>query len=303
MAVEYGATIGYFPVDEQTCKYLTQTGRTPERVRATEAFYRAQGCFGAAKKGEVDYSQELELDLSGIVPSVAGPKRPQDRIALDNIKSAFEAALTQPLATGGYGKETARSSQEGVDSGDVVIAAITSCTNTSNPGVMVAAGLVAKKAVELGLSVKPTVKTSLTPGSTVVSKYLDAAGLQPYLDKLGFAIAGYSSARASAPRVRSTPRSSSRSWTRTSSRALCSPATQLRSAYPPAGPRIVPREPPLVVAFALAGRVDFDSRGGARHRHQRQAGVPARRLADCRGITAGARHRRESRVLPGHLCR
>ena len=194
MAVEYGATIGYFPVDEQSCKYLLQTGRPEERVRAVEKFYRTQGCFGAARVGEVDYSRVVELDLSTVTASVAGPKRPQDRIPLAEIKSRFESVLAQPLASGGYGKTNPRSRADGgqVGHGDVVIAAITSCTNTSNPGVMLAAGLMAKKAVERGLKAKRWVKTSLTPGSTVVSRYLAATGLQRYLDQLGFTVAGYS---------------------------------------------------------------------------------------------------------------
>jgi aconitate hydratase len=272
MAVEYGATIGYFPVDEQTCKYLTQTGRAPERVRATEAFYRAQGCFGAAKKGEVDYSTVLELDLSSVVPSVAGPKRPQDRIALDDLKRAFEATLTQSTATGGYGKEvvrrpatdvtgkaSARPDAAGVDNGDVVIAAITSCTNTSNPGVMVAAGLVAKKAVERGLSVRSSVKTSLTPGSTVVSKYLDAAGLQPYLDKLGFAIAGYSCGTcvgASGPIDAALEQSIMDQDVVAC--AVLSGNRNFEARIHPAVRASFLASPPLVVAFALAGRVDVD---------------------------------------------
>jgi aconitate hydratase len=220
----------------------------------------------------VDYSKELELDLSTIVPSVAGPKRPQDRIALDNIKSAFEAALIQPLASGGYGKaavrrpatdskgnQSAHWSQEDVDSGDVVIAAITSCTNTSNPGVMVAAGLVAKKAVELGLRVKPSVKTSLTPGSTVVSKYLDAAGLQPYLDMLGFAIAGYSCGTcvgASGPIDAALEQSIMEKDVVAC--AVLSGNRNFEARIHPAVRASFLASPPLVVAFALAGRVDFD---------------------------------------------
>jgi aconitate hydratase len=261
MAVEYGATIGYFPVDEQTCKYLFQTGRSEERVRAVEKFYRAQGCFGAARVGEVDYSRVVELDLSTVTASVAGPKRPQDRIPLAEIKSRFESVLVQPLASGGYGKTNPRSKANGeqVDHGDVVIAAITSCTNTSNPGVMLAAGLVAKKAVERGLRAKPWVKTSLTPGSTVVSKYLEATGLQRYLDQLGFTVAGYSCGTcvgASGPidaELEKTIMDSD-----VVACAVLSGNRNFEARIHPAVRAAFLASPPLVVAFALAGRVDVN---------------------------------------------
>jgi aconitate hydratase len=289
MAVEYGATIGYFPVDEQTCKYLAQTGRPPERVRATEAYFRAQGCFGARRKGEVDYSQVIELDLASVRPSVAGPKRPQDRIPLDEIRARFESVLTQPTASGGYGKAAvdrherprevanigssgasrisgqsrpeARRAFDGehVADGDVVIAAITSCTNTSNPGVMLAAGLVAKKAVEQGLSVKSWVKTSLTPGSTVVSRYLDATGLQTHLDRLGFAVAGYSCGTcvgASGP-IDATLEKSIMDEDIVAC-AVLSGNRNFEARIHPAVRASFLASPPLVVAFALAGRVDID---------------------------------------------
>ncbi|HYC47161.1 MAG TPA: aconitate hydratase AcnA [Burkholderiales bacterium] len=260
MAVEYGATIGYFPVDEQTCRYLAQTGRAEERVRATEAFYRAQGCFGAAREGEVDYSQVIELDLSSVVPSVAGPKRPQDRIALNEIKSRFESVLAQPVAAGGYGRTGRRQGGDGKPrDGDVVIAAITSCTNTSNPGVMVSAGLVAKKAVERGLEVKPWVKTSLTPGSTVVSRYLEATGLQSYLDKLGFAVAGYSCGTcvgASGPIDADLEQAIADSDAVAC--AVLSGNRNFEARIHPAVRAAFLASPPLVVAFALAGRIDID---------------------------------------------
>jgi aconitate hydratase len=179
MSPEYGATVGFFPVDAQTIAYLRQTARSEAQVAATEAYYKLQGCFGPVKPGEVDYSQVLKLDLSTIQPNVAGPKRPQDRIPLANLKSKFESLMKAPVSDGGYGKaEGGRRKAEGVQDGDVVIAAITSCTNTSNPGVMIAAGLVAKKAIERGLKAKPWVKMSLAPGSRVVSEYLNASGLQ-----------------------------------------------------------------------------------------------------------------------------
>ncbi len=261
MAVEYGATIGYFAVDEQTCKYLRQTGRTEERVSAVEKFYRAQGCFGAARAGEVDYSRVLELDLASIVASVAGPKRPQDRIPLSDIKSKFESVLAEPLASGGYGKPSLRSGANGerVDHGDVVIAAITSCTNTSNPGVMLAAGLVARKAVARGLKTKPWVKTSLTPGSTVVSKYLEATGLQRYFDQLGFAVAGYSCGTcvgASGPIDAALEKSIMDNDVVAC--AVLSGNRNFEARIHPAVRAAFLASPPLVVAFALAGRVDID---------------------------------------------
>ena len=260
MAVEYGATIGYFPVDEQTCRYLLQTGRSGEHARAVEAFYRAQGCFGAAREGEVSYSRVLELDLDIVEPNVAGPKRPQDRIPLREIKTRFETALTQPLAEGGYGKAAVRSGSGGeVDHGDVVIAAITSCTNTSNPSVMLAAGLIAKKAVERGLKAKPWVKTSLTPGSTVVSKYLEATGLQRYLDQLGFALAGYSCGTcvgASGPIDAALEKAIAEKDVIAC--AVLSGNRNFEARIHPAVRAAFLASPPLVVAFALAGRVDID---------------------------------------------
>jgi aconitate hydratase len=261
MAVEYGATIGYFPVDEQTCRYLRETGRPEERVRAVERFYRAQGCFGAAREGEVDYSGIVELDLSAVTACVAGPKRPQDRIPLSEIKSRFEHVLMQPATSGGYGKANPRSKTSGgrIDHGDVVIAAITSCTNTSNPGVILAAGLVAKKAVERGLRPKPWVKTSLTPGSTVVSKYLEATGLQRYLDQLGFAVAGYSCATcvgASGPIDPGLEKAITDHDVVAC--AVLSGNRNFEARIHPAVRAAFLASPPLVVAFALAGRIDID---------------------------------------------
>ncbi|MEP6754934.1 MAG: aconitate hydratase AcnA [Chthonomonadales bacterium] len=202
MAPEYGATMGFFPVDDETCRYLTATGRTDDQVDAFRQYFKAQGLFGIPKKGDIDYSETLELDLASVVPSVAGPKRPQDRIELDHLKSEFEDLLTRPVAESGYAKSPEALSVSAVvnlngkgsdtlTNGDVVIAAITSCTNTSNPSVMLAAGLLAKKAVERGLKVRPTVKTSLAPGSRVVTEYLEATGLATYLDKIGFQTVGY----------------------------------------------------------------------------------------------------------------
>jgi aconitate hydratase len=198
MAPEYGATMGFFPVDDKTIAYFEGTGRSVEEIDAFRAYFKAQGLYGIPKAGEIDYSQVLELDLSSILPSLAGPKRPQDRINLDKVKSTFTALFSKPVAENGFAKkpdELAKSHQsfDGTElrNGDVLIAAITSCTNTSNPGVLLAAGLLAKKAVELGLKVKPHIKTSLAPGSRVVTEYLSKAGLLPYLEKLGFSVAAY----------------------------------------------------------------------------------------------------------------
>jgi aconitate hydratase len=202
MAPEYGATMGFFPVDEETCTYLTATGRTNEQVEAFRNYFKAQGMFGIPRKGECQYSQMLELNLADVQPNVAGPKRPQDRIALSDLKNKFTELLSKPVKENGYNKpaETLKQTvgvirdgkQVGtLGHGDVLIAAITSCTNTSNPSVMLAAGLLAKKAVEKGLTVKSTVKTSLAPGSRIVTEYLQKTGLQPALDQLGFNIVGY----------------------------------------------------------------------------------------------------------------
>jgi len=198
MAPEYGATMGFFPVDNKTLDYFEGTGRTEDEIEAFAAYFKAQGLFGIPKAGDIDYSQTLELDLSSVTPSLAGPKRPQDRIDLDRVKSTFTSLFAKPVADNGFAKKPADlakrfKTSDGIDiaSGDVLIAAITSCTNTSNPGVLLAAGLLAKKAVGLGLSVKPHIKTSLAPGSRVVTEYLTRAGLLPYLEKLGFYLAGY----------------------------------------------------------------------------------------------------------------
>src|SRR6267378_1670364 len=198
MAPEYGATMGFFPVDQKTVEYLRGTGRTSDAVERFAEYFKAQGLFGIPKKGEIDYSQDLELDLSSIKPSLAGPKRPQDRIDLDKVSATFQKLFSAPTKENGFGKKAEDlrrpyKTYDGIDirNGDVLIAAITSCTNTSNPGVLLAAGLLAKKAVELGLTVKPHVKTSLAPGSRVVTEYLTKSGLLPYLEKLGFFLAGY----------------------------------------------------------------------------------------------------------------
>ncbi len=248
MAPEYGATMGFFPIDAESSHYLRATGRAEEHVALYEAYYKAQNLWGIPQKGQIDYSTELELDLSTVVPSVAGPKRPQDRIELDRLKDEFTSAFAKPVTENGFGKKAdefgrrvriergeavtapgggsqepvsrakslaqntnpttelemannrptpdrvptvAHDSGGEIGHGSVLIAAITSCTNTSNPSVMLAAGLLAKKAVQKGLSVNPAVKSSLAPGSRVVTDYLEKTGLQPYLDQLGFQTVGY----------------------------------------------------------------------------------------------------------------
>ncbi|MCC6534510.1 MAG: aconitate hydratase AcnA [Burkholderiales bacterium] len=197
MAPEYGATIGFFPVDEVTVGYLRSTGRTSDEIAAFEAYWQAQGMFGMPRAEEIDYTRVIELDLDAVRPSVAGPKRPQDRIALPELKARFGELLTAATNAGGYGKSSAQAGLRvpagGTDAGhgDILIAAITSCTNTSNPAVLLGAGLLAKKAVEKGLKPNPRVKASLAPGSRVVTEYLRAAGLLPYLEQLGFHVVGY----------------------------------------------------------------------------------------------------------------
>ena len=201
MSPEYGATMGFFPVDEQTCTYLEATGRTAEQVDLVRSYFTAQGMFGMPTEGQCDYTQVVNLDLSTITPAVAGPRRPQDRIEISSLKTRFDELLGASLTDGGWNKSGEQRGQsapvqlnghpETLSDGDVVIAAITSCTNTSNPSVMLAAGLLAKKATEKGLSVRPTVKASLAPGSRVVSDYLEKTGLQQHLDTLGFDLVGY----------------------------------------------------------------------------------------------------------------
>ena len=199
MAPEYGATMGFFPADEKTIDYLRATGRAEEKLRTVEAYYRAQNMFGIPAAGQCDYSQTLTFDLSAVVPSVAGPKRPQDRIPLSQLKNKFSELFSASHESGGYGKPpqalAARhpSGKDGIDigDGDVLIAAITSCTNTSNPSVLLAAGLLAQKAVQRGLRPSPRVKTSLAPGSRVVTDYLQKSGLLTSLEQLGFHQVGY----------------------------------------------------------------------------------------------------------------
>jgi aconitate hydratase len=197
MSPDYGATCGYFGIDDKTIEYYRMSGREGY-VDAIESYFRAQGMFGIPRKGEIDYSQVVELDLGTVRPSVSGPKRPQDRIDLPGIKSRFTELFSKPASEGGYGKPAADlaarvRAANGMDVGhaDILIAAITSCTNTSNPALLLAAGLLAKKAVEKGLKPHPRIKTSLAPGSKVVTAYLRDAGLLSYLEQLGFGVVAY----------------------------------------------------------------------------------------------------------------
>ena len=201
MAPEYGATCGFFPIDERTLEYLRLTGREDAAVRGVEAYAKAQGFWCGQDAAEKTYTSVLDLDLSSVVPALAGPKRPQDRVDLRAMKQHFRTSLTHPLGHQGHGLTSADLSTSSLvnldgeifdlNHGDVVIAAITSCTNTSNPGVMLAAGLLARKARQRGLTVKPWVKTSLAPGSRVVTEYYEATGLQDDLNALGFHVVGY----------------------------------------------------------------------------------------------------------------
>jgi aconitate hydratase len=317
MAPEYGATIGYFPIDERTCGYLEATGRSATQVETVRRYFQAQELFGMPGRGQCEYSSVLDLDLASVEPSVSGPKRPQDRIALGALKARFLTLLSEPE---GYGKPAAELEQhvrvrlagaaalpgggeqsndtlragsarntsrltetEMLDNrptpnlpapdvprpaaessyalahGDVVIAAITSCTNTSNPAVMLAAGLLAKKAVERGLTTKPWVKTSLAPGSRVVSEYLNKTELQPYLDRLGFQLVGFGCTTCignSGPLARELEDALAKND------LICASVLSGNRNFEARIHQSVRANflmsPPLVVAFAIAGRVDID---------------------------------------------
>ena len=248
MAPEYGATCGFFPVDEATLRYLEATGRTAAEVERVRAYLRAQGLFGIPAKDQCDYSQVVELDLASVEPAVAGPRRPQDRIPLSRLK----AELAEPLRQAGpRGAPPTH--------GSVVIAAITSCTNTSNPAVMLAAGLLAKRAVERGLRPPPWVKTSLAPGSRVVSEYLRDTGLQPHLDALGFQVVGFGCTTCignSGPLDAALEERIGREGLWVAS--VLSGNRNFEARIHPAVRANFLMSPPLVVAFALAGTVDLD---------------------------------------------
>jgi aconitate hydratase len=324
MAPEYGATIGFFPVDEETCRYLLATGRSEEHVAAFRSYYEAQGLFGMPRGGECDYSQLLELDLASVRPSVSGPRRPQDRIPLPDLGRVFRELLTKSPADGGYGKppdsvsrrfptrigtdaptpekplvgggkqelepfvagkkdtnplteiemvnnrpsptrvdevaeEVLPSASVALGHGDVLIAAITSCTNTSNPALMFGAALLAKKAVELGLSVPAYVKASFAPGSRVVTDYLGRAGLQTYLDRLGFHLVGYGCTTCIGnsgpldPRVEEVVTGQD-----LIAASVLSGNRNFEARIQQSIKANFLMSPPLVVAFALAGRIDRD---------------------------------------------
>ena len=299
MAPEYGATMGIFPVDSESVAFLRATGRTSEECSAFENYFKAQGMFGMPRKGEIDYSVDLELDLSTVVPSVAGPKRPQDRIDLPKLRTTFQDLLTKPVAEGGYGKNNGNlstnatvarrnstipadeeemisdrptadavpqmpespfhASTSTIRNGSVLIAAITSCTNTSNPSVMLAAGLLAKKAVEAGLVMDPTVKTSLAPGSRVVTAYLEKTGLQPYFDQLGFQTVGYGCTTCIG---NSGPLNPEVEKAITDNDLVAAAVLSGNRNFEARIHQNIKANflmsPPLVIAFALAGRVDID---------------------------------------------
>ena len=267
MAPEYGATMGFFPVDEKSLAYLRATGRDEAHVALVRDYFQAQGLFGIPKAGSIDYTQVLELDLASVVPCVSGPKRPQDRIDLPRIKETFDTLFTAPKEKQGFGKPaSSRGDSAPVGAtgrtlrhGSVVIAAITSCTNTSNPSVMLAAGLVAKKAVERGLTVNPSVKCSLAPGSRVVTDYLAETGLTPYLDKLGFNLVGYGCTTCignSGPLDADIEKAIKDADLVTAS--VLSGNRNFEARVHGAVKANFLMSPPLVVAFALAGRADID---------------------------------------------
>ncbi len=269
MAPEYGATMGYFPIDAETLRYLQATGRSAELIERVERYCKEQGLFRTSAAPEPEYSEVIELDLSTIEPSVAGPKRPQDRLALAAVKESFAKALVAPINERGYAlspAEAAARAKIGVNGGSVelkhgsvVIAAITSCTNTSNPSVMVAAGLLAKKAVERGLRVQPYVKTSLAPGSRVVTEYLEKAGLLEALAELGFNVVGYGCTTCignSGP----LPGEVVKAITTANlvAAAVLSGNRNFEGRVHPYVRANFLASPPLVVAYALAGTVEID---------------------------------------------
>jgi aconitate hydratase len=269
MSPEYGATMGYFPVDAETLRYLRLTGRKSEQIELVETYYREQGLFREADSPQPAYTETLELDMGSVVPSLAGPKRPQDRVALNAMKTVFKNALTAPIKERGYelkAEAVERKAKVGTNGGTyeighgaVVIAAITSCTNTSNPSVMLAAGLLARKAVEKGLTVKPYVKTSLAPGSRVVTEYLKRANLIEPLTKLGFNVVGYGCTTCignSGP----LPGEIAKAVTGSDlvAAAVISGNRNFEGRVHPLVKANYLASPPLVVAFALAGTVNID---------------------------------------------
>jgi aconitate hydratase len=269
MAPEYGATIGFFPVDNETLAYLRFSGRDESLVRLVETYCRAQGMFRTDDMPDPVFSDTLELNLADVVPTLAGPKRPQDRVSVKELKSTFRRSLTAPVKERGYGlseadlkRETevrSNGTAEKITHGAVVIAAITSCTNTSNPSVMLGAGLLAKKAVEAGLKVKPYVKTSLAPGSKVVTEYLHKSGLMPYLEKLNFHLVGYGCTTCignSGPLPEPVEKAVREGHLVAS--AVLSGNRNFEGRVHPTVKANFLASPPLVVAYALAGTTDID---------------------------------------------
>ena len=263
MAPEYGATIGLFPIDSETLNYLKLTGREPSHINLVEAYAKAQGLFRTETTTDPIFSDTLELDLTSVEPSLAGPRRPQDRVALKEAKQAFREALPSMAAKQTKNVSSVKVSDNGnqynVGHGSVVIAAITSCTNTSNPSVMLAAGLLAKKAVERGLRVQPWVKTSLAPGSRVVSDYLKETGLMPYLEKLRFHLVGYGCTTCignSGPLPE--PVASAVKDNGLVVAAVLSGNRNFEGRINPLVRANYLASPPLVVAYALAGKMDID---------------------------------------------
>ncbi|MDE2079719.1 MAG: aconitate hydratase AcnA [Burkholderiales bacterium] len=266
MAPEYGATMGFFPVDEKTIEYFRGTGRTKAEIEAFEAYFRAQKMFGVPTASEIDYTKVVKLDLSTVTPSLSGPKRPQDRIELGKVAGKFTELYSAPAADNGFNQPAEKlvapvttPSGLAIRNGDVLIAAITSCTNTSNPSVLLAAGLLAKKAVEAGLKVKKHVKTSLAPGSRIVTEYLSKAGLLPYLEKLGFSVAAYGCTTCIGNAGDLTPEINEAI---TKHDLVCAAVLSGNRNFEA---RIHPNlkanflaSPPLVVAYAIAGNVTKD---------------------------------------------
>ncbi|AKJ28261.1 aconitate hydratase AcnA [Caldimonas brevitalea] len=266
MAPEYGATMGFFPVDEKTIDYFKGTGRSKQEIEAFEAYFRAQGLFGVPKAGDVEYTKVVKLDLGAVAPSLAGPKRPQDRIEIGNMKTTFTQLFSKPVPENGFNQppeklEQVFTTSNGLEirNGDVLIAAITSCTNTSNPGVLLAAGLLAKKAVEAGLKVKPHIKTSLAPGSRIVTEYLEKAGLLPYLEKLGFSVAAYGCTTCIGNAGDLTPEINEVIWRNDLvCAAVLSGNRNFEARIHPNLKANFLASPPLVVAYAIAGNVTRD---------------------------------------------
>ena len=267
MAPEYGATMGFFPVDDVTVQFMKNTGRTADEVDAFESYFKAQGLFGIPATGSIDYSSVVELDLNSIVPSLAGPKRPQDRITLPAMKDSFNTLFSKPVAENGFNQPADKlntryaTGKDGLEigNGDVLIAAITSCTNTSNPGVLLAAGLLAKKAVAKGLKVAPHIKTTLAPGSRVVTEYLSNAGLLEPLTTLGFGLAAYGCTTCIG---NAGPLREDIDKTITDNNLICAAVLSGNRNFEA---RIHPNlkanflaSPPLVVAYAIAGKMNIN---------------------------------------------